>query len=103
MGFSLLQPAGSSPPLLPSGLVCGAQVLEVCGGHVQAGAATGIRALAHHGAGNRAEMLAEAHALNAHGKLGSTWPPALQTKQKIKDLCLWLLKPMSFTFSSFSP
>lgn len=74
--------------LLPPGLVRGAQVLEVCWGHAQAGAATGIRALAHHGAGTRAEMLAEAPALNAYGKLGRTWPQ--HYKQKIKDLCLQL-------------
>ncbi|RLW08297.1 hypothetical protein DV515_00003223, partial [Chloebia gouldiae] len=35
---------------LTTGLVCGAQVLEVHGGHAQAEAATGTRALAHHGA-----------------------------------------------------
>lgn len=92
MSFSVLQPAGPSSSFSSSspGLVCGAKVLEVCGGHAQAGAAAGITALAHHGAGTRAEMLAEAPALNAHGKLGCTWPPALQTKQKIKNLCLWL-------------
>lgn len=89
-GFFTAAPAGPSPSSCPPGLVCDAQVLEVCGGHEQAGAAAGIRALAHHGAGTRAEMLAGAPALNAHGKLGCTWPQAPQTKQKIKDLYLWL-------------